>query len=75
MGPTTAIATPTHTQTPRTIVPKTVATPVTYGCVPGPDIATVWTSPTPVYTHTARLCTNNTHTVRVIVLCALGDTR
>ncbi len=51
----------THTQTRRTIVPKTVATPLTSGCVPGPDIATVWTCPTPVYTHTARLCTNNTH--------------
>ena len=42
-------------------MPKRVATPLTSGCVPGTDIATVWTCPTPVYTHTARLCTNNTH--------------
>ena len=60
-----------HTQPRRTIVPKTVATPLTSGCVPGPDIATVWTCPTPVYIHTARPGTNNTHTARVIVLCAL----
>ena len=51
----------THTQTRRTIVPKRVATQLASGCGPGPDIATVWTCPTPVYTHTARLCTNNTH--------------
>jgi len=50
-----------HTQPRRTSVPKRVATPLTSGCVPGPDIATVWTCPTPAYTHTARLCTNNTH--------------
>ena len=50
-----------HTQPRRTIVAKRVATPLTSGCVPGPDIATVWTCPTPVYTHTAKLCTNNTH--------------
>ena len=37
----------------------------------GPDIATVWTCPTPVYTHTARRCTKNTHRARAIVLCAL----
>ena len=36
-----------------------------------PDIATVWTCPTPVYIHTAKPGTNNTHTARVIVLCAL----
>jgi len=59
VGRTTATA--THTQPRRTIVPKQVATPLASGCVPGPDIATVWTCPTPVYTHTARLCTNNTH--------------
>ena len=52
----------THTQTRRTFVPKAVATPLTSGCVPGPDIATVWTCPTPVYIHTARPGTNNTHT-------------
>ena len=50
-----------HTQHRRTIVPKTVATPLTPAVYQGPDIATVWTCPTPVYTHTARLCTNNTH--------------
>ena len=60
-----------HTQPRRTIVPKRVATPLVSGCVPGPDIATAWTCPTPVYTHTARPGTNNTHTARVIVLCAL----
>ena len=60
-----------HTQPRRTSVPKRVATPLTSGCVPGPDIATVWTCPTPVYTHTARRCTNNTHRARAIVLCAL----
>ena len=43
-------------------MPKTVATPLTSGCVPGPDTATVWTCPTPVYIHTARPGTNNTHT-------------
>ena len=71
VGPTTAIATHTHPR--RTIVPKRVATPLTSGSVPGPDIATVWTCPTPVYTHTARRGTSNTHThtARVIVLCAL----
>ena len=63
VGPTTAIATHTHTQPRRTIVPKRVATQLTSACVPGPDIATAWACPTPVYTHThtARLCTNNTH--------------
>ena len=60
-----------HTQPRDTIVPKRVVTPLASGCVPGPDIATVWARPTPVYTHTRRRCTNNTHTARVIVLCAL----
>ena len=50
-----------HTQPRRTNVPKRVATPLTSGCAPGPDIATLWTCPTPAYTHTAKLCTNNTH--------------
>ena len=50
-----------HTQPRNTSVHKRVVTPLTSGCVPGPDIATVWTCPTPVYTRTARLCTNNTH--------------
>ena len=50
-----------HTQPRRTIVPKKVATPLTPTVHQGPDIATVWTCPTPVYTHIARRCTNNTH--------------
>ena len=62
VGPTTAIATHTHTQPRRTIVPKRVATPLAPGCEPGPDIATVWACPTPVYIHTASPGTNNTHT-------------
>ena len=37
----------------------------------GPDITTVWEWPTPVYTHTARRCTSNTHTTNVIALCAI----
>ena len=59
VGPTTAIATYTHTtsqnhcsQDCRDIIGPCNA--------PGPDTATVWTCPTPVYTHTARRCTNNT---------------
>ena len=51
-----------HTQPRRFIVPNMVATPLAPGCVPWPDIKTVWACPTPVYTHTARRCTNNTHT-------------
>ena len=37
---------------------------------PGPDIATVWTCPTPVYTHTEGDA-QTTHRARAIVLCAL----
>ena len=44
-----------------TIVPKRVAPALAPAVYQGPDIATVWTCPTPVYTDTARLCTNNTH--------------
>ena len=29
-------------------------------CAPGPDTATVWAYPTPVYTHTEGRCTHNT---------------
>ena len=36
---------------------------------PGPDIATVWTCPTPVYTHTERRCTNNTQSQRHRAVC------
>ena len=59
-----------------TIVPKRVAPPLTPAVCQDPDIATVWTCPTPAYTHTARRCTNNTHThrARAIVLCALSTT-
>ena len=57
VGWTTAID--THNLA-RTIVPKMVAPPLTPAVYQGPDIATVWTCPTPVYTHTARRCTNNT---------------
>ena len=63
-----------HTQPRRIIAPKKVATPLTPAVYQGPDIATVWTCPTPVYTHTARRCTNNTHRARAIVLCALSAT-
>ena len=57
VGSTTAID--THNLA-GTIVPKRVAPPLTPAVYQGPDIATVWTCPTPVYTHTARRCTNNT---------------
>ena len=49
-----------HTQHRRTSVSKRVATQSASGCLPGPDIATVWTCPTPVYTNTEGRCTNNT---------------
>ena len=71
VGPTTAIATHNLAEP---LCPKRVATPLTSGCVPGPDIATVLTCPTPVCTHTAKLCTINTHTAWTIVLCvSFGD--
>ena len=58
VGPTTAIA--THTQPRRTIVPKGGRDIIDPCNAPGPDIATVWTCPTPVYTQTEGRCTNNT---------------
>ena len=60
-----------HTRPRRTIVPKRVAQPLTPAVHQGPDIATVWTYPTPTDTHAATRCTHNTHRARAIVLCAL----
>ena len=69
VGPTTAIATHTHTtsqnhcsQDCRDIIDTCNA--------PGPDIAPVWTCPTPVYTHTEGDAQTK-HRARAIVLCAL----
>ena len=67
VGPTTAIA--THNLA-RPLYQEGRDT-IDICCASGPDIATVWTCPTPVYTHTARRCTNNTHRARAIVPCAL----
>ena len=68
VGPTTAID--THNLA-GTIVPKRVAPPLTPAVYQGPDIATVWTCPTPVYTHTARRCANNTQSQCHRAVCAL----
>ena len=66
-----------HAQHRRTSVPKDGRDTIDTCCAPGPNIATVWACPTPVYIHTARPGTNNTHThthtARVIVLCAFCD--
>ena len=59
-----------HTQPRNTIVSKRVVTPLASGCAPGPDIATVWTCPTPVYIHTEG-DVQTTHRATTIVLCAL----
>ena len=53
------------------IVPKRVAPPLTPAVYQGPDIGTVWACPTPVYTHTARRCTNNAQSQGHRAVCAL----
>ena len=60
-----------HSRTHTTIVHIVGAMQLASGCAPKLDVATVWTCPLPVYTHTARLCTNNTRTAKTIALCAL----
>ena len=57
MGPTTAIA--THT-TSQDHCAQDGRDTIDTCCAPGPDIATVWAYPTPVYTQTEGRCTNNT---------------
>ena len=45
------------------------ATPLAHAVHQDPDIATAWACPTPVYTHTARRCTNNTQSQGHRVVC------
>ena len=66
VGPTTAIA--THT-TSRNHYTQGGRDTIDTCCTPGPDITTVWTYPTPVYTHTATRFANNTQSLGHRVVC------
>ena len=66
VGPTIAIATHTTPQSHCSQDCRYIIGPCN---APGPDIATVWTCPTPVYTHTEGDA-QTTHRARAIVLCA-----
>ena len=70
VGPTTAIA--THT-TSQNHCAQDGRDTIDTCCAPGPDIATVWTCPTPVYTHTERRCTNNTQSQGHLAVPPFGD--
>ena len=59
--PTTASATHTHT-TSQDHCAQGGRDTIDTCCAPGPDIATVWACPTPVYTRTSTRYANNTHT-------------
>ena len=71
MGPTTAIATHTHTDSQDHCAQDGRDT-IDTCCAPGPDIATVWTCPPPVYTRTAELCANNTNSQGHRAVCPLA---